>query len=102
MIDLILFIMITFLTVIFIFVVAPVLTKTINNKDVEKVEILVNRVVLFIEQTEKTISNEEKKHLAISYTKTILEYLDIEFNVLLLEILIEAQVYLLKNKKANY
>ncbi|SNS32933.1 Bacteriophage holin of superfamily 6 (Holin_LLH) [Anaerovirgula multivorans] len=96
MLDLILFLLIITLTTIFIFVVAPILSKTLNKDDIEKIQSIIKNVILFIEQTKQGFSNEEKKTMAVNYAKTILEYMELHISDELLDVIIEAQVYLLK------
>lgn len=95
-IDFVLFMLVITLTTIFVFVVAPILSKTINKDDIEKIQSIIRNVVLFIEQTQQNLSNEEKKLMAVNHAKSILAFMELHISDELLDVIIEAQVYLLK------
>ncbi|SDK53930.1 phage holin, LLH family [Natronincola ferrireducens] len=98
MIDLILFMLIITLTALFIFVVAPIFTKVITKKDIDRIQLIIHRTVLYVEQMLPLGSPQDKKNLALDYSFKIFDFLEIPVDENIVEVFIESEIYLLKLK----
>ncbi|SES72312.1 hypothetical protein SAMN05660297_00393 [Natronincola peptidivorans] len=101
MLDLILFLLIITLTAIFIYVVAPILNRAITKTDIDKILIIINRVILYIKQTSPDLADTEQKRLTIQHTIAILQHLDIVIDRSIIEVFVESEYYLINTNKFN-
>lgn len=98
MIDMIIFILILMLTALFIYIITPILYKSVNNTDIERIRIICNIVVSFIEQNFPTKDHHIKKELAVENAKKIFQYLNMDIDEDIIHIFIESEIYRLKRK----
>lgn len=96
----ILFLLIITLSAIFMFVIGPILGKLINKNDINKIRMVIRRVVFFVEQTLPNGGSDEKKLLALNYACKIFEHLEVPVSTEMLEVFIESEIYSMNNNNS--